>query len=335
MFLSIIVPHYNLAQELLKRCIDSILALQMPTEEYETIIVDDGSATPPLWIRETYSNTSNIKLIECPHGGPGAARNNGISTAQGKYLMFLDSDDTLHNSDAMQQCLAKLKKENPDILRYKYEEISTGQLSATRSHQKVHFGNTISGAAYMASNNLPGSSCCYFIKKDFIESKNIGYSPEIYHEDDEYTTKAHFLAKTLIDSDALIYNYHIRGNSITRSQSPNDIAKREEDHLAVIKNLCLFRATMLEQSNSIQKRALHRKLTMLAADFIIKSLNNGKEPKEIYAICQNKLATEALYPFIKHNYGIKYNIFRKLANSITGLRILRFLIKTLQKQTKQ
>ena len=334
MLLSIIVPHYNLTQELLKRCIDSILALQIPTEEYEIIIVDDGSATPPLWIREAYP-LPHIRLIECPHGGPGAARNNGIKIALGKYLIFLDSDDTLRNSDAMQQCLAKLRKENPDILRYRYKQIPEGELPGTRKHQKVHFGNTISGAAYMASNNLPGSSSCYFIKRELIENKGLGYTPGIYHEDDEYTTKAHFYAKTLIDSDALIYNYHIRKDSITRSQTPDDIAKREQDHLTVINNLCTFRALTLEHSNSIQKRALHRKLTMLAADYIIKCMHNGKEPKDTYKTCQNKLTTVALYPFIKHDYGIKYNIFCKLANSITGLRILRLLIPTIQKQPKQ
>lgn len=334
MLLSIIVPHYNLTQELLKRCIDSILALQMPAEEYEIIIVDDGSTTPPLWIRDTYS-IPNIRLMECPHGGPGAARNNGISIAQGRYLIFLDSDDTLRNSNAMQQCLAKLKKENPDILRYRCEQVPMEKYPCSSRRKKVHFGNTISGAAYMESKNLPGSSSCYFIKKDFIENKGLEYTPGIYHEDDEYTTKAHFYAKTLIDSDALIYNYHIRKDSITHSQTPDDISKREQDHLTVINNLCTFRALTLEHSNSIQKRALHRKLTMLAVDYIINSLHNGKEPTEIYRTCQNKLTTVALYPFIKHNYGIKYNIFCKLANSITGLRILRLLIPTIQKQPKQ
>jgi cellulose synthase/poly-beta-1,6-N-acetylglucosamine synthase-like glycosyltransferase len=41
MFLSIVIPHYNLPQEMLERCLRSILALGIPDNEYEIIVVDD------------------------------------------------------------------------------------------------------------------------------------------------------------------------------------------------------------------------------------------------------------------------------------------------------
>ena len=334
MLLSIIISNYPLPQELLKRCIDSVLATGIQAEEYEMVVGDDGSAEPPVWIKEKYP-FSNIRLLECEHGGLGSARNNGIDAAEGRYIIFLDGDDTLHTGNALQPCLDRLKQDRPDILRFRFRYIAEGQPADNRKKQKVHFGNTISGAAYMANGNLPGSSCCYFIRKEFIENKGISFTPHIYHEDEEFTTMAHFHAQTLIDSDAIIYNYHIRENSITRSKSPADIAKREADHLAVIKRLCKFRGDTLEHSNSIQRRALHRKLTMLAVDYIINSINNGKSIKEIHRTCNEELASVALYPFIKHGYGIKYNIFHKLANSTTGLRILRLLLPSPPKAGKQ
>lgn len=333
MLLSIIISNYNLPQKLLKRCIDSVLATGIPVEEYEAIIADDGSAEPPVWIKERYP-FSNIKLLECEHGGPGSARNNGIDAAEGRYMMFLDGDDTLHSGNALQLCLDRLKQERPDILRFKFRYIAEREPANNIKKQEVHFGNTISGAAYMANGNLPGSSSCYFMRKELIENKGIRFTPHIYHEDDEFTTMAHFHAQTLIDSDAIIYNYYIRENSITHSKSPADIAKREADHLTVIKRLCTFRSTTLEHSNSIQRRALHRKLTMLAVDYIIKSINNGRSIKDIYKTCNEELGSVALYPFIKHGYGVKYNIFRKLANSTTGLRLLRLLLPSPPKAGK-
>ena len=61
MFLSIIIPHYDLPEELLRRCIDSIVEQETTTFDYEIIVVDDGSATPPVWIKEQYHG---ITLIE-------------------------------------------------------------------------------------------------------------------------------------------------------------------------------------------------------------------------------------------------------------------------------
>ncbi len=334
MLLSIIVPNYNLPQELLKRCIDSILALEISAEEYEVIIVDDGSETPPRWIATAYP-LANITLIECNHIGPGAARNSGIDAAKGRYILFLDGDDTLHKSNAMKQCTDKLKAETPDILRYNSKTIPHATNTNNSTHQKVHFSNTISGAVYMIANNLPGSGCCYFIRKEFIDNKGIRFTPNIYHEDDEFTTKAHYHAQKFITSDAHIYNYHTRAGSITRSQAPADIAKREKDSLTVIKNLCTFRTITHERSNSLQKRALQRKLTMLVVDFIINQLYAGKKAKEIHITCRKNFTEQKLYPLAKHSYGIKYAIFRRLANSLIGLRILRLLIPTRHKPTEQ
>ena len=119
MYLSIVIPHYNLPQALLKRCLDSILAIELPAEEYEIIVVDDGSDTPPRWITETYT-TANIKLIESEHNCQGAARNIGIEAAQGRYIQFVDADDTLQCNNAIPQCINKLQQELHKLLNFQY-----------------------------------------------------------------------------------------------------------------------------------------------------------------------------------------------------------------------
>ena len=61
MFLSIIIPHYNLSHALLERCLQSIITLGLPDDDYEVIIVDDGSEASPTWAT---SLSKNIKLID-------------------------------------------------------------------------------------------------------------------------------------------------------------------------------------------------------------------------------------------------------------------------------
>lgn len=321
MFLSIIIPVYNLPKELLKNCIDSIEALKASIGNYEIIVVDDGSAEPPVWIEQEYQE-SPIQLLIKSHAGPGAARNHGIEAAKGRYLLFVDSDDTLVNNNAIQQCIGMLQHENPDILRFKY---TSHTMVAPK--KMVTFSNTTSGALFMLDNNLPGSACTFFIKRELVINKNIRFSTNIYHEDEEFCTIAHYHAKTLINSNAVLYYYHRREGSITTNQEKTAKEKRLNDRLRILDKLVAFRHAHKENCNSIQARAMQRKLSTLAVDAIINYIQDGKTCAETQAMCTERLAPHGLYP-ITGNYNIKYKIFSHLANTLIGIKILRLIIPT-------
>lgn len=88
---SIIVPVYNVEQYL-ARCLDSILMQSFG--DFEVICIDDGSTDGSLGILKHYAELDNrIKLVSVLNGGVSAARNLGMSLAQGEYLIFVDSDD--------------------------------------------------------------------------------------------------------------------------------------------------------------------------------------------------------------------------------------------------
>ena len=158
MFLSIIIPHYNISRPLLERCINSIVG-QKIDESHEILVVDDGSQTPPSWITASFGN-SNVRLIEAEHGGPGAARNRGIEEALGKYIMFVDADDFLINKEETAQCIDILKAEKPQILRFRYH-VTDNPDKLPKRNGKINSSYIISGASFMANNNLSGSPCLY------------------------------------------------------------------------------------------------------------------------------------------------------------------------------
>ncbi len=88
---SIIIPVYNSAAYL-PACLDSVLA--QTYRNTEILLVEDGSGDSSLRICNEYARKDpRIHVIQGSHGGPGAARNNGIRTATGKYIVFVDSDD--------------------------------------------------------------------------------------------------------------------------------------------------------------------------------------------------------------------------------------------------
>lgn len=93
-FVSIIVPFYN-AKSYLERCVYSVSDQTHP--HFELLLIDDGSEDGSGEIaRELCRPDRRFRLISTPHRGVSAARNAGMEAAKGKYLFFLDADDTIH-----------------------------------------------------------------------------------------------------------------------------------------------------------------------------------------------------------------------------------------------
>ena len=91
--ISIIIPVYN-SESTLERCLNSIV--RQTYNDLEVIVIDDGSKDESLKIINSFnSRIDNLKIIKQDNSGVSVARNNGIQSAKGEYVLFLDSDDFL------------------------------------------------------------------------------------------------------------------------------------------------------------------------------------------------------------------------------------------------
>lgn len=88
-FFSVVIPVFNRAR-VLPGAIDSVLA--QSDQDFEIIVVDDGSADDPAAVVEDFADP-RIRIVRKENGGGGSARNRGIDLAQGRFIAFLDSDD--------------------------------------------------------------------------------------------------------------------------------------------------------------------------------------------------------------------------------------------------
>ena len=91
--LSIIIPIYNYA-DLIETCIESVLN-QKTRYIFELILVDDGSTDGAQDIVKRYASRSNVKVFFQKNQGIAGARNTGLNHAAGRYIMFVDCDDTV------------------------------------------------------------------------------------------------------------------------------------------------------------------------------------------------------------------------------------------------
>jgi len=93
--ISVIIPIYNV-EKFLPRCLDSVL--NQTFKDWQAVLVDDGATDKSGKIADNYAKRDKrFIVIHKKNGGVGAARNVGIKHANGKYIMFMDSDDYLHH----------------------------------------------------------------------------------------------------------------------------------------------------------------------------------------------------------------------------------------------
>jgi glycosyltransferase involved in cell wall biosynthesis len=112
MIATILICSYNSARTL-GAALDSALGQNFPADDYEVLLVDDGSTDNTQEVADTYSNRhDNFRYVKLPtNKGLVAACNYGIKAALGRYFIRLDADDTFH----------------PDILRNMVEPLERGE----------------------------------------------------------------------------------------------------------------------------------------------------------------------------------------------------------------
>lgn len=122
--ISIIIPVYNV-EKYLERCVNSVL--KQSYNDLEIILVDDGSTDNSGKICDRFKKKDDrIIVIHQRNQGLSAARNIGITKANGEYIAFVDSDDYI--LDDMYETLYKnLIKNDADISICKYQCVSENQ----------------------------------------------------------------------------------------------------------------------------------------------------------------------------------------------------------------
>ena len=87
---SVIIPTYA-HSTYIGQTLESVFSQSF--EDYEVIVVNDGSPDDAGSRLADLSNSGRIRYVEQPHAGPAAARNHGLSLAKGEFIAFLDDDD--------------------------------------------------------------------------------------------------------------------------------------------------------------------------------------------------------------------------------------------------
>lgn len=314
---SFIITYYNLPIQMLCKCIDSILALSLNSDEREIIVVDDGSEVSPMNGLMHYGD--EIIYVRQKNQGLSMARNKGIEMARGKYLQFVDADDHLIQAP-YEHCL--------DIIR-KDKDIEIVMFDST-TQEKYKQSNFVdqplqSGTQYMVRQNIHGMACGYLFKRTTLSE--LRFTPGIVHEDEEFTPQLLIRAEQICVTNAVAYFHYIHANSITTASDEGSINKRLSDRMGVLLRL----NDLYDHLPQNERLALQRRVAQLTMDYIYQVIIQKRSASALEeAIVQ--LRSKGFFPLPDKDYTQKYVWFRRMTNTRLGRTIL---LKTLPLMKKR
>lgn len=241
-FFSIIVPVYNV-ERYLQDCLDSVS--KQSFQNFEIIIVDDGSTDNSSAVCDTYAETyRNATVIHQTNGGLSSARNTGINTAKGDYLIFLDSDDFLIHDDSLDRIAESLKRNQPELLICLPDEYdATGKEVMIHhpvgkwSENTVFQSSEIVNQLYEINGIWVTLAQTKIIKRNYCVDNGLMFYEGIYHEDDEWIAHVLMSNPTIAFYYRPWYGYRHRENSIVSSLETDKLYKKACDKIKVASSM--------------------------------------------------------------------------------------------------
>lgn len=219
--ISVIIPVYNVEQYV-GECLESVLG--QLDESIEIIIINDGS-TDESYRRcqdkiEEYQN-QRIKIVTQSNQGLSVARNNGLQLAEGKYVMFLDSDDMLCEGSFIKLQSYIRQYEDIDVLFF--DAVTKDETGA--EDEKIHYSRedrvdsvVVTGQEYFCTyylNPLIVSACLCLYRSEFIRQNKLAFMPGKLHEDIAFSFKTVLSAQKVLYIPDKLYVRRYRSDSIT------------------------------------------------------------------------------------------------------------------------
>ena len=209
--IDVIIPAYNVPDNILFRCLASI-ACQENIEDIDVTIVDDASTTQNY--KKVASNFESIMKINIlryeTNGGPGVARQYGINNTSNGYITFIDADDTFNGSLALK------------ALKYGIEMNNVYQV-CVGIFDEIHEQDAPKGQGPMLMHHENDMIWMFgkLYKRSFIDKYNIHFHESSRaNEDNGFNTLVRLCSseyEQITFIPAHVYYWHENPNSITRA----------------------------------------------------------------------------------------------------------------------
>lgn len=217
--MSIIMPIYNM-EDYLKEALDSVINQDYDIKKIEIVAVNDGSRDNSLSIIEEYKkNFDNITIIDQKNQGLAKSRNNGIKTAKGKYIMYLDPDDSIA-SDTVSSIIELFDAHYDEIDMVTYQIVPTVN-GVPRKKLHYRYNYLTKTGIYDLNDKNYRYSCIttinYCVKNLGKDNIYFDINPNFRHEDQKYANDIIRPRMKIGYTEKGKYYYRQQPNSITHT----------------------------------------------------------------------------------------------------------------------
>ncbi len=197
--ISIVIPAYN-AESTIRETIESVQ--KQTFSDFEVIIIDDGSTDKTVEIINNFDD-ERIKVFSYENGGVSAARNRGISHANGEFIAFLDADD-LWTPDKLELQLAVLEKYSEAGVAYSWTYFMYEQRKVIKAGNPVYFKGDVYSNLLVENFLAHGSNP--LIRREIIDCVG-GYDSNFPHcaDWDFYLRLASYCDFALVPKHQIFY----------------------------------------------------------------------------------------------------------------------------------
>lgn len=216
--ISVIIPFYSNVKWLLE-AIDSVLSQSY--QDFEIIIVNDGSPEVDTDVINKSRNNNKIKYFKKSNGGPSSARNYGLKNATGKYVAFLDSDDIWHPNKLQKQ--VEFMEANSAI----WSQHSYFTFDSTK--EKTHIVNTVDLQGDVTSllfSSFNAQTSCFMVLREVLMENNILFPIDMRYGEDNWFYYQLSKRFPLYSIDEVLSGYRLRGTN-----AGNDIIVQFESRI--------------------------------------------------------------------------------------------------------
>lgn len=310
MKLSILIAAYN-GDKYLDKCIKSCINQDMNSDDYEVIIVNDGSTDRTREIAESWAfRHHNIVVINRVNGGLTEARNTGLRAAKGEYVWFMDGDDYLCEH-SIGRLMEVIYRDSLDILCFNYNIVYPEGKESQYSPSFNQYNKVYTGADFFCRIKTPPFFVFRTIyRQNFLRSNNLMFYSGLWYDDIEFMPRAFSLASRVEYVNLHPYNYFQRVGSISKSRHSE---RNTGEYLKIADSLYYFAENHLEKDSHIYFRLMsivyHSLFTSLA--FYKKKVISLSDYKEKpYFPLSTKFVSKKDYSRIKlANFSLRLYIY--------------------------
>lgn len=225
--LTYIIPVYNTERYVL-RCLQSIVNQQLWPDDYEVLVVDDGSTDGSRAVVEAFAaEHRQVKLLAQQNAGVSAARNMAMDNARGRYLMFVDSDDRL-GDDVIHRLVQRAIDDELDVLSFNYEcEDAQGNVLPHSREDNYATTPVATGYDFLKAHSMTPYVWRFLLRREYLQQGGWRFDPSlIVCEDGALIARFLLNAPRMAHEDTIAYCYVNRSDSAMHNPDKEHLRRR-------------------------------------------------------------------------------------------------------------